>query len=74
MFKYFIETTPFPGLLCSTWPQRLILPVRRTTETAYTEEDTEKSENESDTEKSESDTGQSESGILSSRKFTPTSG
>ena len=49
------------------WPQRLISPVRRTIETAYTEADTEKSESETeaDTEKNESDTkgdtGKSES-------------
>jgi len=43
--------------------------VRRTTETAYTEEDTEKSENESDTEKSESDTGQSEGEIFGLQKI-----
>ena len=43
--RYFL-----PGLPCSMWPQRLTLPARRTTETAYTEADTGKSESESDTE------------------------
>ena len=42
------KKTLLPGLPCSMWPQRLTLPVRRTTETAYTEADTGKSESDSE--------------------------
>ena len=47
MYKTYTLKKPTPGLPCSMWRQRVILPARRITETVYTEADTERSERQS---------------------------
>ena len=44
---FYVFKKPTPGLPCSMWRQRVILPARRITETVYTEADTERSERQS---------------------------
>ena len=48
IYKIYTLKKTIPGLPCSMWRQRVILPARRITETVYTEADTERSERQSE--------------------------